>query len=123
MAGPTTNRIGGVLNFTIDGTQYAARGNFEVTPSTVKREGIAGQDYVHGYTELPIVPGIKGDLTTTSELSLQTLEQITDSTIQCSLANGKTYVLSQAWTVSAFAISTAEGRCAVEFQGISIDEI
>lgn len=122
MAG-SNNRIGGVLNLTIDGTQYAARGNFEVTPSTVKREGVAGQDYVHGYTELPIVPGIKGDLSTTNGLSLQQLEQITNSTIQCSLANGKTYVLSQAWTVAAFSISTAEGRVGVEFGGITCDEI
>lgn len=117
------SRIGGVLNFTIDGTQYAARGNFEVTPSTVKREGVAGQDFVHGYTETPIVPGIKGDLTTTSDLSLETLEGITNSTIQASLANGKTYVLSQAWTTSAFSINTAEGRFAFEAQGVTCDEV
>lgn len=119
----TTNRIGGVLSFTIDGTPYAARGNFEVVPSSVKREGVAGQDYVHGYTETPIVPSIKGDLTTTNGLSLSTLEGITDSTIQCSLANGKTYVLVNAWTTSAFAISTAEGKFAFEAQGISCVEV
>ncbi len=116
-------RIGGVLNFTIDGQQYAARGNFEVVPSSVKREGVAGQDCVHGYVETPIVPSIKGDLTTTQGLSLEQLEGITNSTIQCTLANGTTYVLSQAWTTSAFAISTAEGKFAAEFQGVTCDEI
>lgn len=116
-------RIGGVLNIIVDGTQYPARGSFEVTPSSVKREGIAGQDYVHGFTEMPIVPGIKGNLSTTAALSLETLQNITNSTIQANLANGKTYVLSQAWTTAAFSIATAEGQVGVEFQGITCDEI
>lgn len=117
------NRLGGTLAFTIDGNQYSVRGNFEVTPSSVKREGIAGQDYVHGYTEMPIVPGIKGDLTTVPGLSLETLQAITNSTIQCTIGNGTTYVLTQAWTNAAFAINTAEGRVGVEFQGITCEEI
>ena len=116
-------RIGGVLNFTIDGQQYAARGSFQVTPSTVKREGIAGQDYVHGYTEMPIVPSIKGDLTTTASLSLVQLESIVDSTIQATLANGKTYVLTDAWTKSAFEIDTSEGKFNAEFEGLTCEEI
>ena len=116
-------RIGGILFLTIDGTQYAARGNFSVMPSTVKREGIAGQDYVHGYTEKPVVPSIKGDLSTVPGLSLEGLEGITNSTIMCQLANGTTYVLSQAWTVSAFEIDSTEGKVGVEFEGITCDEV
>ena len=116
-------RIGGVLNLTIDGQQYAVRGNFEVTPSTVKREGVAGQDFVHGYTEMPVVPGAKGDLSTVPGLKLQQLEKIVDSTIQVSLANGNTYVLAGAWTNSAFAIGTAEGKVGVEFGCVTCDEI
>ena len=116
-------RIGGVLNFTIDGVQYAARGNFKVTPGTVKREGVAGQDYVHGYTEMPIVPGIEGDLTTTADISLAALEAIVNSTIQVNLANGKSYVLTEAWTESAFEIDTAEGRFGAKFSGVTCEEI
>ncbi len=115
-------RIGGVLNFSIDGTQYAARGSFQVSPNRVKREGVAGQDYVHGYTEMPVVPGIKGDLSTRDEISLE-LESIVDSTIQATLANGKTYVLTEAWTKSAFEVDTAEGKFNAEFQGVTCEEI
>ena len=121
MASP--NRVGGIINFTIDGNQIFARGNFKVTPGTVKREGIAGQDGVHGYTEMPIVPGIEGDLTTVQSQSLAALEGITDSTITAQLANGKTYVLSQAWTEAAFEIDTAEGKFGAKFQGMSCDEV
>lgn len=116
-------RVGGVLNLTIDGTPFAVRGNFEVSPSSVKREGVAGQDRVHGYTEMPIVPGIKGDFTTVPGLSLTALEAIVDSTVQVTLANGTTYVLAGAWTNAAFAINTAEGRFAIEFQGLTCDEV
>ena len=116
-------RIGGILFLTVDGTQYAARGNFSVMGSTVKREGIAGQDYVHGYTEKPVVPSIKGDLSTVPGLSIETLEAITNSTIMCQLANGTTYVLSQAWTTSAFEIDSSEGKVGVEFEGITCDEV
>jgi hypothetical protein len=46
MAGPSTNRIGGVLSLTIDGQVLEARGNFQVTGPSVKRTGVAGQDGV-----------------------------------------------------------------------------
>ncbi len=117
------NRIGGVLNFTIDGTQYPVRGNFEVMPSTVKREDVAGQDYVHGYVETPVVPGVKGDISTVPGLSCAALEAIVDSTLQVTLANGTTYVLSEAWCKSAFTISTTEGKLAVDFGCKSCDEV
>ena len=116
-------RLGGVLNFTIDGTLYAVKGSFQVTPSSVKREGVAGQDFVHGYTETPVVPGMKGDFSTRQELSLKQLEAIVNSTIQATLANGKTYVLTDAWTESAFDIDTAEGKVGVKFGCITCEEI
>jgi hypothetical protein len=51
------------------------------------------------------------------------MEQITDSTVQVTLANGVTYVLAQAWVDSAFEIDTAEGKFDVIFEGISIQEL
>lgn len=116
-------RVGGVISFTIDGVPYAARGNFKVSPNRVKREGVAGQDGVHGYTEMPIVPGIEGDLTTVQGLSLTALEAIVDSTIIAQLANGKSYALTNAFTESAFEIDTAEGRFSAKFGGITCEEL
>ena len=118
-----TNRVGGICYLTIDGQQYAARGNWSVSPSSVKRDGIAGQDYVHGYTEKPMVPGAKGDLTTVPGLSVEALQNITNSTVIIALGNGKTYVLAQAWTNAAFEIDSSEGKVGVEFGCITCDEI
>ena len=116
-------RIGGTISFNIDGVPYAVRGNMMVTPNRVKREGIAGQTQVDGYTELPVVPSIKGDFSTVPGLSLAALEAITDSTIQADLANGTSYVLTDGWSVPPFEISTAEGKFTAEFQGITCEEI
>lgn len=115
MASP--NRIGGVLSLRVDGTQYEARGNFQVNPSTVKRTGIAGQDFVHGFIEEPIVPFIKGDVSIGNQLSVQQLEGIVNSTVQVNLANGNAYVLSQAWVTSAFVIDAHDGKVEVTFEG------
>ena len=117
------NRVGGVLNITADGLQLDARGNFSVMASRVKRDGVAGVDKVHGFTEAVVVPSIKGDLTTMPGTSLVELEAIVNATVQISLANGRTYVLTQAWTTAAFEINAAEGRFGIEFQGITCEEI
>jgi hypothetical protein len=117
------NRIGGILYLTIDGAQYAVRGSFTVTPSTVKREGIAGQTAVDGYTEMPVVPGCKGDLSTVPGLSLTALEAITDSTLTVALANGTTYVLAGAFSLPPFEVDTAEGKVGVAFGCVTCDEL
>lgn len=121
MASP--NRIGGVLSLRVDGQQYEARGSFQVTPGKVKRTGIAGQDFVHGYIEEPIVPSIKGDISVGNLLSLEQLEKITDSTVQVQLANGRTYVLTDAWVTAAFVIDAHDGKVEVTFEGLDCQEI
>lgn len=121
MASP--NRIGGILSLRVDGNQYEARGNFQVTPGTVKRTGVAGQDGVHGFIEEPLVPQIKGDLSIGNQLSLEALEAITQSTVQVQLANGRAYVLSDAWVTAAFVIDAHDGKVEVTFEGISCSEL
>ena len=56
-------RIGGVLNFTIDGTLYAVKGSFQVMPSSVKREGVAGQDFVFHFLSTTTPATAEGDPT------------------------------------------------------------
>lgn len=119
----TTNRIGGILSLRVDGNNYEARGNFNVTPSKVKRQGVAGQDGVHGYIEEPVVPMIKGDISIGNQLSFDAFEQITDSTVQLALANGRTYVLTEAWVTAAFVIDAHDGKFEATFEGMSCQEI
>lgn len=118
----TTNRIGGVLTIRVDGNQYEARGNFRVR-GNVKREGVAGQDFVHGYIEEPSVPEIAGDWSIGNQLTIPQLEAITNSTAQCALANGTTYILSNCWTAGLREIDAHDGKVEVTLQGITMTAI
>jgi hypothetical protein len=68
----------------VDGQQYEARGSFQVTPGTVKRTGVAGQDFVHGYIEEPIVPSIKGDISIGNLLSFERWSRSRTARCRCS---------------------------------------
>lgn len=119
----TKNRLGGVINFTCDGVSYFIRGNMKVIYGGVKREPVVGQDGTHGYTEMPIAATIEGEFTTRPGLSIARMQDITNSTITASLANGTTYVLTEAWTEAAFEIETAEGKFAAKFCGMDCREL
>ena len=89
----------------------------------VRIAGIAGQDGVHGYSELPRVPFIEGDVSLDPAISAVAIEAITNSTITADLANGRTYVLREAWCKSALELQTHDGQVRVRFEGLSCDEI
>jgi hypothetical protein len=116
-------RVAGIAFLKVDGQMYPLRGNFTVSPSALERAGIAGQDYVHGYSELPRVPYIEGDITTVPDLSLEGLEAMVDVTVTAELANDSVYVLKEAWCRSALEINSREGQFRVRFEGTTCEEI
>jgi Phage tail tube protein len=116
-------RIAGIAYLRVDGDLYPLRGNFTVSPSAVERQGIAGQDYVHGYSELPRVPFIEGDVSLVPTLSMDAVEQVTNSTVTAELANGRVYVLREAWCRSALELNSREGQVRIRFEGVSCTEL
>lgn len=116
-------RIAGIAYLRVDGNQYPLRGNFTVSPSPTERSGIAGQDYVHGYSELPRVPFIEGDVSLHPDLSVDSVQAVVNATVTAELANGKVYVLRNAWCKSALELNTHDGQMRVRFEGDSCDEI
>jgi hypothetical protein len=116
-------RIAGIAFLKVDGQMYPLRGNFTVSPSALERAGIAGQDYVHGYSELPRVPYIEGDVSLVAELSMDTVETTVNATVTAELANNKVYVLREAWCATALELNAREGQVRIRWQGISCDEV
>src|SRR5262245_5075530 len=116
-------RIAGIAFLKVDGDLYPLRGNFTVSPSPYERAGLAGQDYVHGYSELPRVPYIAGDVSLVPELSMEDVANITNATVTAELANETVYVLREAWCRAAFELNTRDGQTRVRFEGITCDEI
>jgi hypothetical protein len=116
-------RIAGIAYLKVDGNQYPLRGNLTVSPSPFERAMIAGQDYVHGYSELPRVPYIEGDFSTLQGLSVESIANIVDSTVTAELANETTFVLRQACCRAALEVNAREGQFRARFEGVQCDEI
>lgn len=116
-------RVAGIAYLYVDGNQYPLRGNFVVSPSPTERTGIAGQDGVHGYSELPRVPSISGDVTLAPDLSIEDVQAITDATVQADLANGNSYILRNAWCKAAQELNTHDGLTRIVFEGMTCNEL
>lgn len=115
--------IAGTAYLRVNGSQLALKGNLTVSGSPFERTGIAGQDGVHGYQELPRVPYIEADISTVPEqVTTEDLERLIDVTVQCDLANGFSYVLRSAWTKGPIEINTADGQFRIRFEGLNCDE-
>lgn len=118
-------RKGGIIFLKIDGVQYQAKGEFSYGLGKPTREAIVGSDAVHGYAENPIAPFIEGEITDGIDISLDTIANITDSTITLELANEKVIALRNAWSTNpdGLGASTGEGNIPVRFEGLRAEEV
>lgn len=114
----TTNRVGGTVFITVDGTSYLARGEFSYNCSLVERETVKGSDGIHGYIEKPFSPFIEGSLTNSGGLDVQSLNSITASTVNLQLANGKTVIGRNMWTTEPQDVSADDGKVKIRFEGL-----
>jgi hypothetical protein len=116
-------RFAGIAFVSVNGNQYALRGNLTVSPSPVERTMLAGQDGVHGFQELPRVPYIEGDFSTIRELSLEELLVQTDVTVIAQCANQWEYVLHNATVKGGFEENTRDGQVRIRWEGLNCEEI
>jgi hypothetical protein len=116
-------KIAGVAWLTVAGVQMALRGNFTVSHSMVERTMLAGQDGIHGYQELPRVPYIEADLSTTPAFDITTLDQQTDITVVAQLANGWTFNMSDAICKAALEQNTRDGQVRVRWEGMNMTAV
>ncbi len=116
-------RIAGVAYWKVNGRQLALRGNFTISPSAFERAGIAGQDYVHGFSEVPRVPFISGDVSLVEGTSVEDIDAMVDETVTAELANGDVWVLRNAWRAQFSEINTREGQFSVRFEGESCTQL
>jgi hypothetical protein len=112
--------VAGTAYLFVDGSRWPLRGNFRVSPSTIERTAVVGQDGVHGYQELPVAAYFEGDMTTDPAIDWIGTESIVNSTIMCQLVNGWTFVLRNAWSAGRRELNTREGSVAVRFEGMAV---
>lgn len=116
-------KFAGTAFVSVNGQQYALRGNLTVSPSPVERTMMAGQDGVHGFQELPRVPYIEGDFSTLPDFSIEQLLGQTDVTVIAQCANQFEYVLHNAVVKGGFELNTRDGQTRVRWEGLNCEEI
>jgi hypothetical protein len=117
-------RVGGIIQFKINGTIYPAKGNFTYNLGKPKREGIVGSDNrVHGFKETPQIPFIEGEITDSYDLDIGGILDITDSTLLLELSNGKSFILRGAFYAGDGNLETEEGKLQIRFEGVEGEEV
>jgi hypothetical protein len=115
--------VAGTVYLRIDGRQYRARSEIKVNAVNIEREGVIGQDGVHGYIERPALPFIEGKMTDSADLSTQLLAQQCNVSVTIELLNGKNYVLRNAWCTKAAPVDTTDGSIEFRFEGRAMEEL
>jgi hypothetical protein len=116
-------RIAGVAHIVVDGNPLSLRGDLNLDPDNIEREGIAGQDGVHGFKEIPKVPYIEGNFTKDPNLSLEVIRAMDDVTVQAECADGTQYIFRNAWTAGARELDTGEGQVQIRWEATEADEV
>jgi Phage tail tube protein len=116
-------RFAGKAFLRVNNSYMFLHGNFTVSPSVIERTMIAGQDWVHGFQELPRVPFIEGDISMMPGVRIEDLDGQFDVTITAELANDMTYTLSNAICKAALEENTRDGTCRVRWEGLECIEL
>ena len=117
-----TNRLAGTAFLHIDGQRYMMSGAWSYSVSTVSRETLIGQDSVHGYSEKPNAPHISGEVRDAGSLTVASINAMTNVTIVLELANGKSVIGRNMWSVDTQEVNTQEASFPVKFEGFSVEE-
>ena len=117
------NLLAGTASVVANGVNYMLVGDLAYDPSTVKRETKTGQDGVHGYSEMPKPGKITGTFRDSGSLTVADFNAMTNATVVLSLANGKTVIGRNMWTIDAQEVKTAEGTVEVSWEDPSVTEV
>lgn len=110
-------RLGGIISVKVNGKIHQAKGAFTYNPGKPKREAIIGSDGQHGFKETPQAGFIEGEFTDEQALDVPNLVTLQNVTVIIYLANGKMFVLRNAYYAGEGTTSTDEGNIGVRFEG------
>lgn len=111
------NRIAGTAYLSIDGKSIALVGDFEWDCGIVERKTLKGMDGIHGYSEEPNPGKIKGTIRDTGGVSVRALNNLTNVTVTCELANGKRVTGRNMWQVGMLPVRSNEATFELAFEG------
>lgn len=121
-SGTTSGRRAGVVLVTIDGEAVDVASDLVYDPTTVKRDTLAGQSSIQGYSEMPKAGKISMTLRDAQNFSVAALMSKTSSSVVAILASGKTVTGDGMWVTSVEEVNTTDGTLKVTFEGTSVVE-
>lgn len=113
------NRIAGTVFIKVGSSQLEVKGGVEIPLGTVNRETQMGANAPAGYTETAQKPYVKVTSFVKPDFDIDSIINSDDLTVTAELANGKVYVLSQAYTVDEATFKNDDGTVDLEFNGMA----
>lgn len=123
MSGSTQNRRAGIATLSIDGNSYDVVSDATYFANTVKRETLAGQSGVQGYSEMPVAGYIGATIRDSGGLTVASFNAMTSSSLVLTLANGKVVYGDGMWNTESEEVKTQEGTFSIKFEGVSVLEV
>ena len=118
------SRVAGFLKLKVNGVLKQGKGEFEYNLGQPKRTPVLNADgTVAGFKEEAQAPFIKGKITDASDFDVVELLNLVDATATLDLANGKTFVLQEAFYSGEGTINTGESEIEYEMTGTRAEEI
>jgi hypothetical protein len=118
-----TNRLAGVAYLSVDGRNYMLAGEgITYSVTRVKRETLSGASGVQGYSEMPVPGSISATFRDAGNLSVAAFNAMTNVSVTVELANGKTIVGRNMWTVDSQEVKSSDATFEVKFEGPSVEE-
>ena len=117
-----TNRLAGIATISADGQSFMLSGDLSYGVSTFSRETMIGQDRVHGYSEKPHAGFISATIRDSGGLTVADINAMTNTTVVCELANGKTIIGRNMWTIDAQEVKTMDATFDVKWESFLVEE-
>ncbi|PXW23409.1 phage tail tube protein [Paraburkholderia caballeronis] len=109
--------LAGTASLSIDGTTYLITADFKYKPANRRRESLSGMDTVHGYKETISPPFISFNLRDWGGLTVADINTMTNVTVVAQLANGKTIIGRNMWTVEEQEVDSNDAKFDVRLEG------
>lgn len=120
---PSKNRRAGIIELQQNGNVMDAVGSFTCNYGRNKKEGLVGPTGVQGYKENPQIAYIEGEIRDAQSLDIDDILNFDEGTITLTYANGKSFMLEEAWYAADGDLDSDEGKIQVKFEGMSADEV
>lgn len=120
----TTNIVGGVDSFTLDGRELGVAGDAKYRTSGNTNTTELGSTGVDGFSTTPSIPFIEVALRNRGSLSIEEITNIKNSTGVMGLSNGKRVISRNGWRVGdPPEVDAATGKFTLRIDALDVREV